>query len=203
MKIALIGASGGVGARVLKEATARGHQVTAIARDAGKVEAGPNVTTRSVDLADQVKTAEAIQGHDAVVVSVRHQTNDVTDVVSAAEAAGVKRVLIVGGAGSLMNAGGVRLLDTPDFPDSIRPEAAPAAAALEKIRANTTLDWTFLSPPIMLQPGQRTGKFRKGLDNVIFDDKGGSNISHEDLAVAILDELEKPEHIRQRFTVGY
>ena len=147
--------------------------------------------------------AKLIQGHDAAVLSVRHKDNDVTDFLSAAEAAGVKRVLIVGGAASLMNNEGVRLLDTPGFPEVIKAEATPAAGSLEKVRANTHLDWTFLSPSIMLQPGTRTGKFRKGLDNVIFDDKGGSSISMEDLAVAIVDELEKPEHIRKRFTVGY
>ena len=203
MKIALIGATGGVGSRVLKEATSRGHQVTAIARDVGKVEAGPGVTARAGDLSDRAKTAELLKGHDAVVLSVKHQGNDISDFLAAAEAAGVKRVLIVGGAASLLNAEGVRLLDTPGFPEFIKPEATPAAAALETVRKNTTLDWSFISPSIFLNPGERTGKFRTGGDSVIFDDKGESKISHEDLAVAIVDELEIPKHIRQRFTVGY
>ncbi|MGH8261229.1 MAG: NAD(P)-dependent oxidoreductase, partial [Steroidobacteraceae bacterium] len=98
---------------------------------------------------------------------------------------------------------GVRLLDTPGFPDVIKVEALPAAKALDRIREEKSLEWTFLSPSIMLVPGERTGKFRIGGDQVLKDAKGDSRISQEDLAVAILDELEKPRHIRKRFTVGY
>ena len=203
MKIALIGATGNVGSKLLSEALSRGHRVTGIARHIEKLEGRNGVTARQVDLADEGKLADALRGHDAIVVSVRYQHNDVRHAIAAAKAAGVKRILFVGGAASLEASPGVRLLDTPGFPDVIKVEAAPAALALDRIRAETSLDWTFLSPSIMLVPGERTGKFRIGGDQVLKDEKGESRISQEDLAVAVLDELEKPRHIRKRFTVGY
>ena len=203
MKIALIGATGNVGSKVLTEALSRGHQVTGIARHVEKLKGRSGVIARQVDLAEEDKLAEALRGHDAVVLSVRYQNNDVRHVLAAAKAAGVKRILFVGGAASLEASPGVRLLDTPGFPDVIKVEAAPAALALDRIREEKTLEWTFLSPSIMLVPGERTGKFRIGGDQVLKDEKGESRISQEDLSVALLDELEKPRHIRRRFTVGY
>jgi len=203
MKIALIGATGNVGSKILSEARSRNHQVTGIARHIEKLQGQPGVTARQADLADEQRLAEAIRGHDAIVVSVRHQHNDVLHAFAAAKAAGVKRVLIVGGAASLEISPGVRLVDTPNFPPEIKVEALPAAEALKRIREEKELEWTFLSPSIMLVPGTRTGKFRIGGDQVLKDAKGDSRISQEDLSVAILDELEKPRHIRKRFTVGY
>ena len=203
MKIALIGATGNVGSKVLTEALSRGHQVTGIARHVEKLKGRSGVTARPVDLADESKLAEALRGHDAVIVSVRYQNNDIRHALAAAKAASVKRILFVGGAASLEASPGVRLLDTPGFPDVIKVEAAPAALALERIREEKSLDWTFVSPSIMLVPGERTGKFRIGGDQVLKDETGESRISQEDLSVAILDELEKPRHIRKRFTVGY
>ncbi len=203
MKIALIGATGNVGTRILAEALSRGHQVTGIARSAEKLKGRNGVTPKQVDLADESKLAEAVRGHDAIVVSVRYQHNDVRHALAAAKAAGVRRILFVGGAASLEASPGVRLLDTPGFPEAIKVEAAPAAAALDRIREEKALDWTFVSPSIVLGPGERTGKFRIGGDQVLKDANGESRISYEDLAVAILDELENPRHIRKRFTVGY
>jgi uncharacterized protein len=203
MKIALIGATGNVGVKILHEALTRGHEVTAIARHPDKVIPRKGVTARQADLAVQGQVTSAIRGSDVLIVSVRHQHNDVMQALSAARAAGVKRVLIVGGAASLEISPGVRLVDTPEFPAAIKVEALPAAQALERIRAEQELEWTFVSPSIMLVPGERTGKFRIGADQVLKDAKGDSRISQEDLAVAILDELENPRHIRQRFTVGY
>ncbi|MGH8219681.1 MAG: NAD(P)-dependent oxidoreductase [Steroidobacteraceae bacterium] len=203
MKIALIGATGNVGSKILAEALSRGHQVTGIARHIEKLEGRDGVTARQVDMADESKLADALRGNDAVVVSVRYQSNDVRHALAAAKAAGTQRILFVGGAASLEASPGVRLLDTPGFPDVIKVEAAPAALALDRIREEKTLEWTFLSPSIMLVPGERTGKFRIGGDQVLKDAQGESRISQEDLAVALLDELEKPRHIRQRFTVGY
>ncbi len=203
MKIALVGATGNVGRRILAEALSRGHQVTGIARNIDRLERRNGITPMQVDLADERKLAEAVRGHDAIVVSVRYQNNDVRHALAAAKAAGVKRILFVGGAASLEAAPGVRLLDTPGFPDAIKVEAAPAAQALDRIREEKSLEWTFLSPSIMLVPGERTGKFRLGGDQVLKDAKGESRISMEDLAVALLDELERPQHIRKRFTVGY
>lgn len=203
MKIALIGATGNVGSKILAEALARGHQVTAIARNVEKVQARAGVTAKRADLADEKQMADAVRGSDAIVVSVRYQNNDALKAFAAARAAGVKRVLFVGGAASLEASPGVRLVDTPGFPDAIKVEALPAARALDRIREEKSLDWTFVSPSIMLVPGERTGKFRIGGEQVLKDEKGDSRISQEDLAVAILDELEKPRHIRKRFTVGY
>ncbi|HTX23479.1 MAG TPA: NAD(P)-dependent oxidoreductase [Steroidobacteraceae bacterium] len=203
MKIALIGATGNVGSKILTEALARGHQVTGIARHIEKLAGRTGLTAKQVDLADEKSLAAAVRGHDAIVVSVRYQHNDVLHAFAAAKAAGVKRVLLIGGAASLEIAPGVRLVDTPNFPPEIKVEALPAAEALKRIREEKTLEWTFLSPSIMLVPGERTGKFRLGTDQVLKDEKGDSRISQEDLAVALLEEIEKPRHIRKRFTVGY
>ena len=203
MKIAVIGATGNVGTKIVTEALARGHQVTGIARHVDKLAGRAGLTAKKADLANEAELAAAVRGHDAIVVSVRFQHNDVLDAFAAARAAAVRRVLIVGGAASLEAAPGVRLLDTPGFPAEIKIEAAPAAEALEQVRKERELEWTFVSPSIMLVPGERTGKFRLGTDQVLKDAKGESRISQEDLAVAILDELEKPHHVRKRFTVGY
>ncbi len=203
MRIALIGATGNVGSKILNEALSRGHQVTGIARHVDKLQGRTGVTAKQADLADEKAIAEAVRGSDAIVVSVRYQPNDVLRAFPAARAAGVKRVLFVGGAASLEISPGLRLVDTPNFPPEIKVEALPAAEALKRIREEKELEWTFVSPSIMLVPGQRTGKFRIGTDQVLKDEKGDSRISQEDLAVAIIDELERPRQVRKRFTVGY
>ena len=203
MKIALIGATGNVGVRLVKEAVDRGHEVTAISRSPEKLK-GPKVTPVAADLTDEDKMAAALKGHDAVILSVRFQDNDATKAIAAVRKAGVKRLAVVGGAASLMNQDNVRLLDTPGFPDFIAVEARPAAAFLDWLRANVSdLDWAFVSPSMMLGPGERTGKFRLGKDHLLTADDGKSSISYEDLSVAILDELETPAHHGERFTVGY
>jgi len=203
MKIALIGATGNIGAKILKEAVGRNHQVTAIARDISKVEKGEGVTPAACDLSDEDKLADVLRGHDAVIVSVKYNQCNVDHVYEACRKAGVKRVLLVGGAASLEVEPGVRLLDTPGFPDEIKAEAAPAADALDRLRKVEDLDWSYLSPSIIIAPGERTGKFRLGGDELLKDANGDSRISQEDFAIAMVDELEKPAHIRQRFTVGY
>jgi putative NADH-flavin reductase len=203
MKIALIGATGNVGSKILNEALSRGHQVTGIARHTDKLAARSGLTAQRADLADEKGLPSVLRGHDVVIVSVRYRDNDVPRIFPSLRAAGVKRVLFVGGAASLEASPGVRLVDTPGFPAEIKVEALPAAQALDRIRQEKELEWTFVSPSIMLVPGERTGKFRLGSEQLLKDAKGDSRISQEDLAVAILDELEKPRHIRQRFTVGY
>jgi len=203
MKLAVIGATGNMGTRLLAEATRRGHQVTAISRAPEKLK-GPGVDPVACNLAEEDKLAAAIKGADAVILSVKFQENDVKPVFAAAHKAGISRIIIVGGAASLFNADGVRLIDQPGFPDFIKVEAAPAAAALDWIKANVKdLDWAFVSPSMMLGPGERTGKFRLGKDHLLTAEDGKSSISYEDLSVAILDELEKPAHHLERFTVGY
>jgi hypothetical protein len=202
MKIALVGASGNAGARILKELSSRGHAVTAIARNPEKIAALPGVSAVKGDIADKEGLAVLLEGHDAVISSVRFSDGSPTRLLEAVRAAGVRRFLVVGGAASLEVAPGKRLLDTPQFPAAYKPEATAAAAYLDMLRGVSDLDWTFLSPSALFAAGERTGKFRLGKDELLTTDKG-SSISYEDYAIALADEVEHPRHVRQRFTVGY
>jgi uncharacterized protein len=202
MKVALIGASGQAGSRLLAELTRRGHHVTAIARHPEKIAASPLVTAKKGDVFDKEGLVALLKGHDAVISSVRFAASDPKTLIEAVREAGVKRYFIVGGAGSLEVAPGVKLIDTAQFPAAYKPEAAKGGEFLDLLRHQYDLDWTFLSPAAMFVPGERTGKFRLGKDQLLTNDKG-SSISFEDYAIAAVDELEKPAHIRQRFTVGY
>ncbi len=202
MKIALIGATGNAGSRILTELSQRGHQITAIARDTSKVPPLPAVTAAAVDIADVARLSEILRGHEVVVSSVHFTASDPEKLIEAVEAAGVPRYLVVGGAGSLEVAPGKRVVDTPDFPAQYRDEALGGAAFLDTLRRNTKLDWTFLSPSALFTPGERTGKFRLGTDQLLTNEHG-SSISFEDYAIALADEIEQPRHVRQRFTVGY
>lgn len=201
MKIALIGATGNVGRRVTAEALRRGHDVIAIARDVSTLEPQDRVVPVQADLNDKAGIGKAIADADAVVLSVRFQDLDVAALLDALR--GAKRLLIVGGAASLYVAPGQQLIDTPDFPDFIKVEAEPARQALARIQQEQSIDWTFLSPSVFFGPGERTGTFRLGKDELLSDADGKSHISYEDYAIALLDEIEQPRHRRQRFTVGY
>lgn len=201
-RIALIGATGNVGTRILQELVSRHHQVTAIVRDPSKVPARAGVTAVRGDVADPAGLAKVLAGHDAVVSAVRFLDSDPAALIGAVRASGVKRYLVVGGAASLFVAPGKRLLDQPDFPAAYKPEATAGAAFLDALRQADDLDWTFLSPSAAFVPGERTGKFRLAQDELLVSPKG-STISFEDFAVALVDEIEKPAHVRQRFTVGY
>jgi uncharacterized protein len=202
MKIALIGATGNAGSRILAELSRRGHHITAIARHPEKLAALSGVTPLKADAGDVAGLAAAIKGHDVVVSSVHFTASDPHKLIAAVHQAGVRRYLVVGGAGSLEVAPGVRLIDTPQFPALYKAEAAAGGAFLDLLRKETSLDWTFLSPSAMFVPGERTGKFRLGHDQLLTNDKG-SSISFEDFAIAVADEIEKPAHSRRRFTVGY
>jgi uncharacterized protein len=201
MKIALIGATGNVGRRVTAEAVSRGHDVVAIARDTSAVPEQAGVTAVQADLTDKQAIGKAIEGADAVVLSVKFQELDVEALLDALK--GAKRLLIVGGAASLYVAPGLQLIDTEGFPDFIKVEAEPARQALARIQQEQALDWTFLSPSVFFGPGERTGNFRLGKDELLSDAEGKSHISYEDYAIALLDEIEQPKHSRARFTVGY
>lgn len=203
MKIAIIGASGNVGQRLVAEALERGHAVTAIARNPGPEKDAAGVTWKSADLADPDSIATALAEHDVAILSVPFRTTDFERALNSIRRSGVGRLLVVGGAASLEVAPGQALLDTPGFPDFIKPEAEPARQALNRLRAETELDWTFLSPSMMFGPGERTGQFRLGTDMLLTAADGQSHISYEDYAIALLDEAETPRHSRQRFTVGY
>jgi uncharacterized protein len=202
MKVALIGASGQAGSRLLAELARRGHQVTAIARHPERIATAPGVTAKPGDVYDKSGLAALLKGHDAVISSVHFTASDPHILIEAVRASGVKRYFVVGGAGSLEVAPGKRLIDTPEFPAAYKAEAEKGAEFLDLLREVNDLDWTFLSPSAMFVPGERTEKFRLGKDQLLTNDKG-SSISFEDYAIAAVDELERPAHIRQRFTVGY
>lgn len=207
MKITIIGAAGNIGSRILREAVSRGHDVTAVVRREGALDPEPNVEVERADARDAGEAARLADGHDAVVVAVssRKEGAPIQKVVRAAiegtRGTGA-RVFVVGGAGSLEVAPGMQLLDTPQFPEEYKAEALQAREALEILRA-ADVNWTYLSPAVVITPGERTGQYRMGGDQVLADAEGNSLISMEDYAVAVLDELESPNHERGRFTVAY
>jgi putative NADH-flavin reductase len=213
MKIALIGATGFVGAKVLAEALERGHAVTALVRSPAKLAAAAGLTVTETDVTDPSQLAAAVAGHDAVISAFNARRGDpefhaqylmsMRAIIDGIKRSGVKRALFVGGAGSLLVAPGVKLMDTPHFLAEYKTEAAAVSAALDLVRAESELAWSFISPAPLLGPGQRTGRFRLGGDEVLMDgDKPGS-ISVEDLAVAIVDEIETSRHLQRRFTLAY
>jgi hypothetical protein len=203
MKIALIGATGFIGSRLLAELTSRGHQVTAIVRNPEKVPQGAGITAKNGDVYDKDGLAALLAGHDAVISAVHFSASDPATLLAAVKQSGVARYLVVGGAGSLEVAPGVKLFDTKEFPALYLDEARKGGAYLDLLKGEGDLDWTFLSPSALIEPGERTGKFRLGKDQLLVDDNGQSRISAEDYAIALADELEKPAHSRQRFTIGY
>ena len=217
MKIALIGGTGFVGSAVLAELAQRGHQVTALARNPAKTAARPGVTVVQADVTDAAQVERAVAGADAVISAYNPGWESpalyelfmagTNATLAGVKRAGLKRLLVVGGAGSLFVAPGVQLVDTEGFksqvPAHIIPGARAARDALEILRGETALDWTLISPPALLAPGERTGKFRIGGDELLMNGDAPAGISVADLAVAIVDEIETPAHVRARFTVGY
>jgi len=216
MKIALIGATGFVGTAVLAELLQRDHKVTALLRNPSKLASQPGLSTIAADAFAAESVAAAVRGHDAVISAFNPGWNETdlydkfmrgsTAIERGVEAGGVKRLLVVGGAGSLFVAPGVQLVDTPDFashvPANIVPGALAARDALTAMRNNVRLDWTFLSPPAMLAPGERSGAYRVGGEALLMAGDKPAGISVADLAVAIVDEIERPRHVRARFTVA-
>lgn len=247
MKIALMGASGFIGSKLLQESLNRGHMVTAISRAPEKLPAHPNIRAAKADVHDVAALTELFRGQDAVVHSyaprpdpqvrafvfaaieaghertetiasyvprdiaahdahvksrIDAQTSGTQSIIAAAKAAGVKRILAVGGAGTLL-LDGVRTMDRPEFPKAFEGGAKSTAVVKELLHHEHDLDWTVLSPPMAIAPGERTGKFRLGSDDLLVMPDGSSKISLEDYAVAMIDELEQPRHVGCRFTVGY
>ena len=212
MNIALIGATGFIGSALLKEALARGHQVTGLVAHPEKLTASAGLTAQAADVMDLPALSAQLKGFEAVISAFSgHAQGDVQayyeagihNIVTAAKEARAPRLLVVGGAGSLEVAPGVQALDTPTFPAQYRATAEGARQALYLLREQEALDWTMLSPSAVIAPGQRTGVFRLGADAMLFAADGSSTISAEDYAVAMIDELERPAHSRRRFTVGY
>ncbi|MGD9842349.1 MAG: NAD(P)-dependent oxidoreductase [Steroidobacteraceae bacterium] len=211
MRIALIGATGYVGSRILTEALNRGHYVTAIVRDTSKLPVHARLTPKRGDIFDTDGLPALLAGHDVVISAVQFTKSDPHLLINAVKKAKVPRYLVMGGMGSLITPSGMMVVDDPAFPKSVKPihkdpniEAPAGIVFLNVLKSETELDWTFLSPSGKPVPGQRTGKFRVGKDHLLVDNNGKiSNLSLEDIAVAMLDEVEKPQHSRQRFTIGY
>ncbi len=213
MKIALIGATGFVGSAILQEALQRGHDVTAIVRNPEKVQPHPKLRPHKADVQKGDEVTRSVAGHDAVISAFNPgwtnpniydlQVRGTRAIIDGVKKAGIKRLLFVGGAGSLEVKPGVQSVDLPEFPAEYKQGALATREALNLLRKKPDLDWSFLSPSADLFPGQRTGKFRLGTDQLLVDAKGESRISIEDYAMAMIDEVEKPKHIRRRFTVGY
>jgi putative NADH-flavin reductase len=217
MRIVLYGATGRAGSRILTELLGRGHEVVAVVRNPDKLAPNDGLTVRQGDLSSVEAIAEAIGGAQAVISAYAppaDKTDQLLDVTKREIAAvqqvsqqasspeNAPRLIVVGGAGSLEVAPGVTLESTKDFPAAWKPIAQAHEKALELLRAST-IDWTYLSPSAFFEPGQRTGKFRLGQDQLLTAPDGKSWISMEDYAIALVDELEQPQHRRQRFTVGY
>ena len=251
MKVALVGATGFIGSKILGEAAKRGHIVTGLCRHPAKVLQHENVHPVFADVMDTPALQKLFAGHDVVVHSysppfdpklraeadefvgrmakqgiaameafslfrpsdpaahqadvqarIEAQTAATRSIIRAAQGAGVMRIFAVGGAGTLL-VNGVRTMDRPDFPVAFEGGAKSTAVVKELLREQSGLDWTVLCPPMLIRPGERTGKFRLGLDDLLTAPDGSSRISVEDFAIAFVDELETPKHIHRRFTVAY
>ena len=213
--VVLIGASGFVGTAILNELLNRGHKVTAIVRDPAKVTASnPNLKVIQADVTDTDVLIEASKGKDAVISAynpgwknpnIYEETlKNYPLIVDSVKKAGVKRLLIVGGAGTLFYAPGKMVMDADDVPAKLLPGIKSLGEFyLNTLRKENDIDWIFLSPAANMTPGERTGKFRIGKDDLVVDVNGDSNISVEDYAVAMVDELEQKKYHKERFTIGY
>ncbi|BCW50282.1 NAD(P)H-binding protein [Arthrobacter sp. StoSoilB13] len=200
MKIAVYGATGMVGSEIVNESITRGHEVTAISRKGAEI---TGATAQAADLADAEVFASIAKDHDVVVLATGPSRTGgdhgewLDAMATAYSNAEGTRLMIVGGAGTL-EVDGVRLLDSPDFPEAYKAEATTAAKALEAVKQTPEdVDWTVLAPAAVIQPGERTGKY-----NVAKDTPAGTTISSQDYAVAMLDEIESPAHRRARFTAA-
>jgi len=212
VKIAIIGATGFIGSHILQEALDRQHEVTALVRHPERVPERPGVTASAVDVNDESSLTRLLAGHEAVISAFSADKGEgfydrmvagAKAIIASAKKAAVERLLVVGGAGSLLNSEGQQLLEEPGFPENWLGGALGTREFLYMLREEPGLDWTFLCPARVIQPGERTGRFRLGGDLLLSDDQGQSLISLQDYAVAMIDELESPTHGRQRFSVAY
>ncbi|MBU9477602.1 NAD(P)-dependent oxidoreductase [Burkholderia multivorans] len=208
LNIALFGATGMIGSRIAAEAARRGHRVTALSRRPGA--AGDGIAAKAADLFDPASVAAALPGHDVVASAYGPKQDDAANVVAAVKAlvegarrAGLKRVVVVGGAGSLEVAPGKQLVDTEGFPAEYKAVALAHRDALDYLKTVDDLDWTFFAPAALIAPGQRTGTFRTGTGKLIVDANSDSRISAEDYAVAFVDALEQRGFVREIATVAY
>ncbi|MCM3784728.1 NAD(P)-dependent oxidoreductase [Neobacillus mesonae] len=210
MSIALFGATGTIGQAILEEASRRNMTVTAIVRNRFKFnEKRDGLTIVEGDILRPESVAEAVKGHDVVISAYGPKFGEEEELLEAARSlvegvrnSGVQRLLVVGGAGSLLTESGVPLMETAGFPEEVKPLALAHRDAFH-IYEESDLDWTYLSPAATIEPGRRTGNFRIGMDRLILDEAGQSRISVEDYAAALLDEVDDPYFSRSRFTVAY
>lgn len=214
-KIVLIGASGFIGTAILKEALDRGHKVTGVVRHPEKITlARKDLTVKKADIFNTEMLTEICKGADAVISSynpgwtnpkiAEETTAGYNSILHSVRNSGVKRLMVVGGAGSLFVSPGKMLMNTGAIPESYLPAVrALANVYMVDLKAEKEIDWIFFSPAINIHPGTRTGIFRLGKDEPILNQAGEGDISVQDYAVAMIDELEKPTHHRERFTIGY
>ena len=216
MSIVVFGASGNIGSNIRKEALSRGHRVTAVTRSA-KLEPEPNLTALQADLSNEDDVAKIVAGHDAVISAYspglrNYSAEDAAELIRKAhdalfagvKRAGVKRLIIVGGVGSLEASPGVDVVDSDFYPADHKAHTLRNREILRSLkRGEHDLDWTYVSPPLNIKAGERTGQFRLGGDQLLRDGNGESRISEADFAIAILDALEQKTFIRERFTVAY
>ena len=213
-KIAVIGANGTIGSRVVREALSRGHSVTAVVRDPSKISGEDNLSVVTGDVLDPSSIAEAVAGHDVVVSAVGPgrggQQPPAIEPAARALVQGLRslgpkdpRLIVVGGAGSLRTPDGTLVWDAAGLPPFMLQIMHAHGDALDYLRTVTDIPWTNLSPARQIAPGERTGTFRTATDDLVVDAAGDSRISTEDYAVALIDEIEHPQHVGERFTVGY
>ena len=210
MRVAIFGARGMIGSRIANELLARDHQVTAVVRSLSPaLPEGLGAVTG--DSTDAAQVAMVVSGNDAVISAVggagagepRVVVDTADALIDGLNGAGVKRLLLVGGAGGLLTEGGRRVIDMPDFPEAWKPASAAQIDALQIYRERGGgLDWTYISPADRIDPGVRTGRYATDFDRLVIDTTGGSYISAEDFAIAVVDQLETPTAIRRRIAVG-
>lgn len=202
MKVTVLGASGRAGSQITQELADRGHQVLAVARNPDAIARLADVTPVAGDASDPAALARLIHGSDAVVSALHFDVLAET-LLSAIKQAGIERLLITGGAGSLEVSPGVQLIDTPDFPEEAKPYVRGGIAFLKTLRDEKAVDWTFFSPAADIFEGPKLGHYRLGGDQLVTDEAGDSKISFADYAIAMVDELEQRKHSRSRFTAAY
>jgi putative NADH-flavin reductase len=212
MKIAVFGASGMIGQRVAQEALSRGHEVTAIVRDLTSIQLRhPQLTIIEGDALNREHVTELVAGHDVVISAIRPSESQPWSAVAEAaqsllegvKRAGVKSLLVVGGAGTMEVAPGVLALDVIPIPEAWKPEVMAKLEEWEVYRKNSDVDWTYVSPAVFIEPGERTGIYRLGINQLVMNAQGESRISAEDYAIALLDEVEQPRFVRQRLSAAY
>lgn len=201
--VALIGASGRIGTKIAQELLRRGHSVTGIARNPEKIQAQNGLTAKAGDFTNPQSIADTLKGHDAIISAASFIPGQAENLIASVRGSCVKRFLMVGGAASLKTEDGRKVFDTIQLPEEWKAPVMEGMRTLGLLRDVNDIDWTFFSPAVTIQPGERTGKFRLGKEQVVKDAEGNSKISFDDYAIAMVDELERGENIKGRFTIGY